>query len=290
LTEIPEHLLKRSKAARAAKTGRVGGAGSAPAAPGGSVAPTPRAATSPTATVGSTPLVPTADLPDLDPEPPPAGPEAPFVTAARSRKRIPVWALPVVAALPVWALSFAGTMQEPEVEDPLFTESEALYGGCSGCHGAAGGGGTGYELAGGSVLETFPSPIDQMVHVARGSAAIQGEEYGAERGDGRRVAGDLGLMPAQEGVVTQVELEMLVFHERAVLSDEDTSAPGYEAWMDDMRERYESGESEAVDLELLLQCADPEITPGATGEGSDDEDRPCPGPTGGEGTEAALSG
>ena len=123
----------------------------------------------------------------------------PFVAAALTRKKIPLWVLPVIAALPVWAYSFAGTMQQPETEDELLIEAAELYTACSGCHGGNGGGGVGYALSGGEVLATFPDPIDQMAHVARGSDAILGEGYGAERADGQRVSGGRGRgpMPAQ---------------------------------------------------------------------------------------------
>ena len=295
MTEIPEHLLKRSKSAKAGKGGDAGGGDAAPApaaAGAGGAAPVP-AAGGPAA--APAPLIPTDQLPNLDPTPEPARPEPAYVKASRARTRIPVWALPVVAALPVWALTFAGTMQQPEVEDPLLIEGAIFYSeaGCAGCHGTDGGGGSGYAMSNGEVLATFPEPIDQMVHVARGSAAIGGQEYGAVRPDGnRRVAGAMGQMPAQEGQISQVELEMIVFHERAILSGEDTSDPAYEEWMEHMREAYESGDDAEIDLELLLACADPEYTPGATGAGAPDEDTSCPGPQPeGEGDgEAALGG
>ncbi len=282
MTEIPEHLLKRSKAAKAGKSGDGGDDADASAT-------TSSGDAAPVAAAAATPAVPAASLPNLDPAPEPPKPEPHYVSASKARTRIPVWALPVVAMLPIWAWSYAGTMQQPEVEDILFIESEFYYGsaGCAGCHGAAGGGGSGYQLSDGEVLATFPEPIDMMAHVARGSSAIIGETYGA---DGRRVAGDLGQMPAQEGALNQVQLELVVFHERAVLSGEDTSTPGYEAWMEHMREAYESGDETPIDLELLLACADPAITPGATGVGAPDEDHPCPGPAGfAAAEEAALA-
>lgn len=284
MTEIPEHLLKRSKAA---KSGASGDSESASSGGDSAAAPAPTE-NAPVAAAASTPAAP-ADIPEfpnLDPEPEPAKPEPAYVTASRDRKRIPVWALPVVAALPVWAWSFAGTMQQPEVEDPVFVESEELYAsaGCAGCHGATGGGGSGYQLSDGEVLATFPDVVDQMVHVARGSAAIGGESYGA---DGRRVSGDSGAaMPAQRDALTRVELELVIFHERAVLSGEDMDQPGYEEWMEHMREAYESGEELPIDdeyFDLLLACADPSVTPGATGAGAPDEDTPCPGPHAEEG-------
>lgn len=287
MTEIPEHLLKRSKAAKAGSSGD-----SADASEGSAEA----ASSAPVAAAGAaaTPAVPTESLPNLDPEPEPVAPEPHYVTASKARRRIPVWAMPIVAALPIWAISFAGTMQQPEVEDPLFVEGELFYNeaGCAGCHGAGGGGGSGYALSEGSVLETFPDPIDQMAHVARGSAAIAGEEYGGERGDGRRVAGNLGQMPAQDGQIPLVELELIVWHERAVLSGEDRTTPGYEEWEEHMREAYEAGDDTAIDLELLLACANPEYTPGAGPPPPPDDDgkSPCPGPQPeAEGDEAALN-
>lgn len=279
MSEIPEHLLKRSRSAKAGKSGGDAGASeSAPAAASPS-APAPAGGSAPAAAAS----VP-ANLPNLDPEPVPAKPEPHFVVAAKARRRVPVWALPIVAALPVWAIAYPGTMQEPPREDPLITESTLLYteeAGCAGCHGAGGGGGLGYAFTNESLLETFPDPIDQMVHVARGSAAIQGQEYGAERKDGaRRVSGakGSGQMPAQEEQLTQIKLEMVIFHERELAGEEQTS-PEYIEWMDNMRERFEGGEATPIDLDFLLACANPEITPGATGEGSPDpETEPCPGP------------
>ena len=283
MSEIPEHLLKRSKAAKASKTGDSGGDDAAPASSGDAA---------PVAAASAAPVIDTSSLPNLDPAPEPPKPEPAYVTASKKRTRIPVWAMPVVAALPIWAYSFAGTMQQVETEDPLFVEGEIFYSekGCSGCHGATGGGGSGYAFANGEVLATFPSAIDHMVHVARGSSAIQGEAYGSpDRPGGQRVSGALGQMPAQEGAISLTELEIVVFHERAVLGGEEMTGPGYEEWMDHMREAYESGDETAIDLELLLACADPAITPGA---GETEPAEQCPGPAGfaaAEEDEAALS-
>jgi mono/diheme cytochrome c family protein len=275
LTEIPEHLLKRSKAAKGGKSGDDGGS-SAPEASSSAPVPAQSAAPAPAA----------ADLPNLDPPPPPPKPVPAFVQAGLSRKKIPVWVLPVIAALPLWALSFAGTMQQPESEDILLIEGEIFYSACAGCHGGNGGGGVGYQLSDGEVLKTFPEVIDMLAHVARGSDAILGEQYGdPNRDGGAHVSGARGQgpMPAQTASLNLVELEIVVFHERAILSGEDTSSEAYQEWMESMRERWEGGEDEPIDLDLLLACANPEYTPGATGTGSPDpENHPCPGPHGGD--------
>ncbi len=273
MTEIPEHLLKRSKAAKSGKSGEA----DAEAPASSEASSTPVAAEAAAAPAAATPA---ADLPNLDPEPEPPKPVPRYVAAAMARKKIPVWVLPVIAALPVWAYAFAGTMQQPEVEDELLIQAAELYTACAGCHGGNGGGGVGYQLSEGEVLKTFPEPINMMVHVARGSDAILGEAYGdPDREGGQRVSGARGRgpMPAQLASLTQLELEMVIFHERAILSGEDTGTPAYEEWIEHMREGIEAGDSEPIDLELLLACADPVRSPGATGEGAPDGET-CPGP------------
>ncbi len=283
MTEIPEHLLKRSKAAKSGKSGDGGDGGS-------SESSTPVAAQSEVA--AAAPAAPAANLPNLDPPPPPPKPVPAYVQAAQARKRIPIWVLPVIAALPIWALSFAGTMQQPETEDILLVDAELVYGSCAGCHGGNGGGGVGYAFTDGEVLATFPDPIDHMAHVARGSDAIAGQEYGdPNRAGGARVSSARGLMPGQLESLSAIELEIVVFHERAILSGEDTSSPEYQEWMEHMREVIESEglDNGEIDLDLLLACANPEYTPGATGEGAPDGAE-CPGPKSGEGADEAAAG
>jgi hypothetical protein len=281
LTEIPEHLLKRSKAAKSGKSGD-GDAG------GSDASSTPVAAE---ASTPAAPAAPAANLPNLDPPPPPPKPVPTYVQAAQARKRIPIWVLPVIAALPIWAMSFAGTMQQPEVEDILLIDAELVYGSCAGCHGGNGGGGVGYALSDGEVLATFPNVIDQLAHTARGSDAIAGQQYGdPDRPGGARVAGDRGLMPAQQASLSLIELEIVVFHERAILAGEDTSSPEYQEWIEHMRETIESDGLDAgeINIDLLLACADPIYTPGATGELAGSEE--CPGPPTGEGADEAAAG
>lgn len=278
MTEIPEYLLKRSKAAK----GSSGKDDSAASETSASTAVESAASGSSVPAPSGPPAIAAAAAsigPDKAPEP--AAPEARFVTAAKAREKVPMWALPLVLALPLWAYFFAGTMQQPHVEDPLFVDAAEVYsvgGGCSGCHGATGSGGIGYRLDEGSVVEVFPNPIDQIVHVARGSAAISGESYGSERAEGQRTAGATGSnMPAFSSTLSLLEIELVVFHERAVLSDEDTSSASYQEWISELRERIEAGHDEHVDLDFLLACANPAFTPGATGAAIGGEE-PCPGP------------
>ena len=282
MTEIPEHLLKRSKARKGTSDGDKGTEGAA--ASGKAVAPAQAASgpAQPPAIREAAAAIP------RDPDPVKEKPVPAYVQASKDRKKMPMWAMAIIPFFTLlWAYSFAGTMQQADVEDPLFIESAALYSaqGCAGCHGAGGGGGTGYQFSDGEVYATFPAPIDQMVHIARGSAAIAGEQYGdPERPGGARVAGNRGVMPNYDtGAITENELALLVFHERATLSGEPTDDPAYQEWMDHMREVAEGViPDHAVDVEVLLTCANPEYTPGATGDaGAGDlemRNELCPGP------------
>lgn len=296
MTEIPEHLLKRSRAAKGTPEAS-GDAGSAVEAT--SAAAAAPAAAGPPAIAAAAAAIP------RDPEPTPE-PDLPhYIVAANRRKKLPFWSFLLVAALPLWAVSFAGTMQQPEVEDPLFTEAELAYtatGGCAGCHGAGGGGGIGYKFSDGEILQTFGEPIDMMAHIVRGSAAIAGEQYGdPERDGGARIAGATGgAMPAMVGVLTMAELELVVFHERAILGGEDTNSEVYQEWIEHLRHEAEEGGGDPLtpgDVELILECANPLFTPGASGpqvfsEDDDEDAEPkCPGPHGpvlAEGEEVAA--
>ncbi|MBA2437304.1 MAG: hypothetical protein H0V52_03010, partial [Acidimicrobiia bacterium] len=117
MTEVPEHLLQRSRERRAALG--LGGDEDVPAAPAQASAATP----APTAAAAPAPVAP-APVAPLAPPPPPPPPPPPYVTAAMSRPKIPMWALPVLAMLPIWAIVYAGVLFVPEegITDPVLLE------------------------------------------------------------------------------------------------------------------------------------------------------------------------
>ena len=285
MTEIPEHLLKRSKARKGGAADDSGPVASGAVEAAGSGAAPPSAG--PASLVAAAAAIP-ADKPAAARPPDPA-----YIVAAKARKKMPLWAMGLVACVPLWALSYAGTMQQPEVEDLLYIDAAEVYvatGGCAGCHGAAGGGAQGYAFTAGEIIASFPDPVDQMVHVARGSAAIAGEPYGSpDRPGGQRIAGakGSGAMPGQATGLTQLVLELAIFHERIVLGGDDPLSPENVAWIESLRERIEAGEETAVDLELLLSCADPTMTPGANPDTNPDR-ADCPGGEAPEGEESAA--
>jgi len=106
VTEIPEHLLRRSKERRAA-LGLPGGEGGDAAPPSGGEGESSGEVT-PTETA---PVAARAATPEPAAPPPPPPPPPPYVQAARDRRRIPYWAMPVIALLPVWAIMYYNSVQ-----------------------------------------------------------------------------------------------------------------------------------------------------------------------------------
>jgi mono/diheme cytochrome c family protein len=199
VTEIPEHLLKRSKERRAA----IGGEPAGDDAPAAAEAPAAASdAPAPAAPAAAAPAVPAEPAP-----PPPPAPVRPEVAAALSRRKIPWWAASVLLALPLWAYVYQGTLEPPpEPEAGVLALGEEVYAGCAACHGASGGGVSGPALTG--VLETWPDFRDHLAWVAVGSQGWSGDTYGAT--DKPKNGG----MPAFAGTLTEEELAQVVLYER----------------------------------------------------------------------------
>jgi mono/diheme cytochrome c family protein len=225
VTEVPEHLLRRSQERRAA-LGLGGGEGGPPAGGGNAgAAPEGSSAATPVRAEAATPVTPAPAAPPAPPEPP--KPPPPWVSAALSRPKVPKWAIPVLAALPLWALVYAGTLYVPSAAsaDPVLAEGEEIYAQqCASCHGGEGGGGTGRPLSNGDVLLTFPDPADHVAWVDQGSALVgEGNPYGdPNRPGGQHIAGETagGLMPAFGEALSEEQIIAVVRYEREILSGE----------------------------------------------------------------------
>lgn len=210
MTEIPEHLLKRSKERRAAMGlgGGDEGASETPAAEsavasGGGGAPATPARTPTAAPAAAAPA-----------PPPPPKPLPPYIQAAQRRKRIPIWAMPVLALLPLWAYVYAYSLSPPPAgqNDPLVLGQQLYTANCASCHGPQGGGGVGPQLSGGAVLKSWPDFKDHMAWVALGSAKWGKPTFGADK---RPVKGG---MPSWQGTLTDQEIAQVVLYERVGLS------------------------------------------------------------------------
>jgi mono/diheme cytochrome c family protein len=222
LTEVPEHLLQRSRERRAALGLGGGDDAAAPAAD----APATGAAVEPAAGTAAAPAAAAAPVPAEPAAPAAPEPLPPYVEAAVERKRIPIWAMPVLAFLPLWAFIYVQTLSPPPSTEAGQLETGAeVYASCSSCHGGSGEGGVGRPLNAGEVLLTFPTIESQIEFVAVGSAGYDRVPYGdPDRPGGAHIGNQFGNMPAFAGNLTDAELLAVVRHEREALSGEEVPA------------------------------------------------------------------
>ena len=226
MTEIPEHLLKRSRERRAALEGDSGA----------SAAAEPTASATPAATQASAPATAPAAAPTgrgqvpAPAAPPPPKPDSYVVAAYKKRSRIPFWAMAALALLPIWAFMYARavTTQAQQAAGPLAVGSET-YSVCASCHGGSGEGGVGYPFNGGEVLKTFPHIEDQIRFVYFGSEQYQAagvDVYGDPNREGGPhvvLARNGSPMPAWGGNLTDAEILGVVCHERYDLGGGDAT-------------------------------------------------------------------
>jgi len=234
VADIPEYLLERSRERRKILTGEDPAASGTGDAVADSAAPATMASTTPATTAAAQPapqvLAPT---PAPAPPPPPPPPTLPWVAAAKARKRIPFWVMPVLLFLPIWGFLYVGTLEAPSRgETGLLGEGEEVYAetaACSSCHGKAGEGtSSGPKLSTGEVLLTFsedPAGLglaQQIVWVVKGTNSTGiGRPYGnPERG---RVAGWFGEMAAFGDSLTSEQLLAVVLYERAAHGESEAA-------------------------------------------------------------------
>ena len=137
-----------------------------------------------------------------------------MVEAYNRRRRIPFWAMPVLAVLPVWAYIYQGTLSPPPEGEGPAVLGEELYAanGCAGCHGGGGGGGTGPGFTDGAIYETWPTFEEHFRWVRLGSTGWQaevGDTYGANN---TPVGG--GMPGFSEDQLSDADLLYIVLHER----------------------------------------------------------------------------
>ena len=227
MTEIPEHLLKRSRDRKADA-----GAASSESASGASVP-----ATTTPATPAPARAVPEAPKVEVKPDPP-------YVAAAKRRQRIPSWAMATLALMPLFFIMYVRGLQPQVVEasGPIAIGIEN-YGSCASCHGADGGGGAGRVLSNGESMKTFPNIEDMLLWVYAGTEAWEAadiESYGDPNREGgahypRSYNGS--VMPAQGaeygGALTDYEILGVVCHIRYDISGADQAgewAEEYAKW------------------------------------------------------------
>lgn len=248
MTEIPEHLLKRSRDRRAALGGGssdsdAGGESTAPAA--SAPADKPEAATPAPATPAAPAGRKAAEAPQ---EAPPPKPDSPVVAAAKRRRKIPFWAMAGLSLLPIWIFMYVRAMTEPPevAAGPMGIGAEVYSGNCASCHLSDGAGGAGRPLNNGEVVRTFPNIEDHIRFVYFGTAAYEAAGV-TSYGDPAREGGEHttrsyngGEMPGFGTALTGEELLAAVCDERfgltgnfAANSDDPAIVEEYETWCAD---------------------------------------------------------
>ncbi len=212
MTEVPEHLLKRSRDRRAS----LGGGGDEGASETAPVASAAEVETTPAATAAAPVAAATPAVPE---------PKPPYVEAALRRKKIPFWAMPVLAFLPLWAVIYIGGLSPASTGEPSqLATGQAIYAtNCASCHGAGGGGGVGRVMSNGELVATFPDIIGQLEFVWIGSNGTG--PAGTPYGDPARAGGQHTTlsyngnpMPNFDKTLTQAELLAVVRYEWETLS------------------------------------------------------------------------
>jgi mono/diheme cytochrome c family protein len=231
VTEIPEHLLKRSRDKRSA----IGGGAPEEAA---SSAPAKAAAPAAAAPARAEAPKPVAPAPTPDP---------PYVRAAKERRKIPFWAMLPLSVLPLWAWMYVRSVQDhPEKVEGPRAAGAATYASCSGCHGGDGGGGAGRQLSNEESLKTFPAIEDQLRWMVFGTEKYKAAGiaiYGnPDREGGAHNTGSYGIMPGWGDQLTPAEILAVTCYVRYDLSGADpaseTWAEEYEKWCSPEAEQY----------------------------------------------------
>ena len=248
MTEIPEHLLKRSQARKAA---------------GGDAAAAPAPATTPSATPAAgesaVPAVTAPKAPAIPAGPPPPKPDIPVVAAYKARKKIPVWAMVTLSILPLWVFMYLLALKPPEVtaEGPIAIGAGVYGANCVGCHGAGGVGvaGGAYGFTEGESMKTFPHIEDQLRWVYLGTdeyrtagITIPGDP---NREGGPHITGSNGIMPGQKALHTEYEILGAVCEERYALGEVPEEGEEFELWCSEESPIFIALETDAATFDDL---------------------------------------
>ncbi|HET7488781.1 MAG TPA: cytochrome c [Acidimicrobiales bacterium] len=210
MTEVPEHLLARSRARRAA----LGLGGGDPAPTGEGAAPPPPAAGSAAPAVAARSAAPAVAA--VSPVVVEEKPVPTYLRPEAKKARIPIWIMPVLVFLPFWGILYVGAFGSRQHAAPLTGMAlgqQVFRANCATCHGAAGEGGVGPKLQGGEAVKTFPDVADHISWVRTGSAPFTGKYYGDPDRDGGQHGPAKGAMPAFTSL-SDAQVEAVVQYER----------------------------------------------------------------------------
>jgi mono/diheme cytochrome c family protein len=134
---------------------------------------------------------------------------------------IPVWVMPVLVAIPLWAFFFPAAFsnhKKAAASDPVTIGNQVYHANCSTCHGTNGEGGVGPALHGGVAAITFPNIQDHIDWVKNGSTGLpKNAPYGdPNRAGGQHVASK-NDMPGFGSTLSMTQIQDVVLYERTKL-------------------------------------------------------------------------
>lgn len=154
--------------------------------------------------------------------------EPEFLAAARRRKKVPLWVVPIFPALLVWGIIYLNGVTNPpqEAATPDSLGAELYSAQCASCHGATGGGGTGPAFAGGDLLKVFPDWKQQVLWVNAGTSGWTEATGETTFGETKKPVDPGKLMPGfgplgNQNSLSCQDILMVVRYEREVLAGAD---------------------------------------------------------------------
>ncbi len=215
MTEIPEHLLRRSRERRAALG--LGGDGE-----GGGDSESGAALQAKTEAAPARAAAPASKAPAVIEEPAEVVPAVTYIAPTGPHKlRVPIWVMPVLVAIPMWAFFFPAAFSNHKkavVTDPITIGNQVYHSSCSTCHGTNGEGGVGPALHGGQAAITFPIVADHINWVKNGSTGLaKNAPYGDPNRAGGQHLASKNDMPGFASSLSPTQIQDVVAYERTKL-------------------------------------------------------------------------
>lgn len=137
------------------------------------------------------------------------------------KMRVPIWVMPVLISIPLWAFFFPGAFTNHHVTvitDPLVLGKQVYQGSCSTCHGANGEGGVGPALHGGVSVGTFPEIAEQIKWIDDGSMGLaKNAPFGSPTNPRGQQYASKNDMPAFANALTPAQIMDVALFERSKL-------------------------------------------------------------------------
>ncbi len=135
--------------------------------------------------------------------------------------KVPIWVMPVLVSIPLWAFFFPGAFSNHHVvvvTDPIVLGKNVYESSCSTCHGTNGEGGVGPALHNGVAADTFPQIADQIKWIDNGSMGLaKNAPFGSATNPLGQQFASKDDMPAFANSLTPAQIMDVALFERSKL-------------------------------------------------------------------------